>query len=95
MGTLDTAIRQAVKVVSVRLDTNVGVPTVYVSTVWTVRGYAATGTLSGLILSHLEGVTPIGIVLDRLEECPEELGADADTHRQLLHWLRTRHPDGV
>jgi hypothetical protein len=59
------------------------------------KEYRASGTLSGLILSHLEGVTPIGIVLDRLEECPEELGADADTHRQLLHWLRTRHPDGV
>lgn len=78
------------------IDTNAGVPTVYAQRRWhSTKGFPASGTLSGLILSHLAGVTPIGIVLDRLEECPEELDADSETHRQLVAWLRNRYPDGI
>ena len=58
--------------------------------------FAATGTLTGLIAAYLEGNTPIGVVLDRMEECPEEVqGAEPDLVLAAVGWFRERHPNGV
>ena len=60
------------------------------------RFFSTTGTLTGLLLAYLERSTPVGIVLDRMEECPEEV-QDAGTELVLatVEWLRKQHPTGV
>jgi hypothetical protein len=48
-----------------------------------------TGTLDGLVRSYLAGECPVGIVLDRLEEYPEEVGGGS-VPVLVLAFLRSR-----
>ena len=71
--------------------------------VWILRGgerggqfYATTGTLTGLLAAYLEGKTPVGVVLDRMQECPEEVkGMAGEVVAEVVSLLRARHPNGV
>ncbi len=83
-------------------DTNNGVPTIYFSRLYTdlklsgaVVGLKVRHTLSGLILAHLSGSCPIGIVLDRMEEYPEEWDGSRELQSEVVAWLRARYPLGV
>ncbi len=66
----------------------------------TRHDYYLMGQCHLLALSTLSG-TPVGILFDRMEECPEEvqnyLGRpiDPDLLRRVLAYLRSQHPDGV
>lgn len=54
------------------------------------------GTSLTLALSAVAGHCPVGILLDRLEEHPEEVeGADPAEVRACVAYLRTKYPNGV
>jgi hypothetical protein len=55
---------------------------------WRWSGWV-TGTLDGLVRSYLAGECPAGIVLDRLEEYPEEVGGGS-VPVLVLAFLRSR-----
>jgi hypothetical protein len=49
------------------------------------------GTAKDLSFGIYVGETPIGILLDRLEECPEEVeGCPVELVREAVQWLRTK-----
>jgi hypothetical protein len=51
---------------------------------------------SRLLTLALPTGTPIGILLDRLEECPSEVeGADPELVREAVAYLRTKYLNGV
>jgi hypothetical protein len=57
--------------------------------------YWLTGTARLLALSTLSG-TPVGILLDRLDECPDEVeGCDPQLLSQMVAYLRSKYPNGV
>lgn len=51
------------------------------------------GTAYHLAVGVLEGTTPIGILIDRLEECPEEMNSLFE--QEIIDRLRLQHPNGV
>jgi hypothetical protein len=57
--------------------------------------FPLTGEALHLLLSLPTG-TPIGVLLDRLEEYPQEVqNANSDTVRRMVNYLRTKYPNGV
>lgn len=61
-----------------------------------VKPYLLIGEVKVLPFMVAADHTPIGILLDRLEEYPEEVAdCDPDTVRQCVAYLRTKYPNGV
>lgn len=54
---------------------------------WTFSSWMV-GTLGELVRAYFKQECPIGIVLDRLEECPEECGGEHSAIRLALAYLR-------
>lgn len=54
-----------------------------------------TGDAGLLACGVLAQEVPIGILLDRLEECPEEAGGESIRLRECIEHLRWCHPNGV
>jgi hypothetical protein len=59
---------------------------------WT--SYTLTGVLAELAAAFWWHRTPIGIVIDRLEEYPNECQAPEEIVRAAVAWLRQRHSTG-
>lgn len=56
------------------------------------KQYKTTGGLALLIASNQQSITPLGIVLDRMEEYPHELETDVETRTGIINWLRKEYP---
>lgn len=78
------------------LDTNAGSPCLYFTHTYTgaTAGLALRGESGLLCLSVLRREAPVGILLDRLEEYPEECECPPDELARVIRQLRERNPNG-
>lgn len=57
--------------------------------------YSLTGDLALLAKAVLSLRAPIGIFLDRMEECPFEMEGSVEFVGEVLAYLRSEHPNGL